>query len=173
MEPRHQRNLVAHKSANTWGAVQFGGRPPLFDRLCGDHGTNGSPRSYSIREVLDSVVRELRNLLNTRVPVGTGSADNSGIETVATYGFPDFSSLSAASNADRLTIARLMERKVEAFEPRLRNVFVSFAPDPAEPSSVIGTLEATLQIEAIRRPVSFRLSDLMESQPEPTDNVKR
>ena len=123
MEPRHQRHNVGQGAGHTRG-----GKPPLFDRLCGDP-DQGSPRAYSIAEVYLSVVRELRALLNTRQPVSPRPADNPGPETVITYGLPDFSSLNATSPADRQMLARLMERKIEAFEPRLRNVYVSFEPE--------------------------------------------
>jgi type VI secretion system protein ImpF len=178
MEPRYQRNDVKQKSSATRGAVQFGGRPPLFDRLCGDPAAGPgavSLRAYSVAEVFDSVVREVRALLNTRLPVGPTPADSSGMETVLTYGFPDFSSLNAASPSDRQMLARVMERKIEAFEPRLRNVFVSFEPVPGEGRALTGTLEATLLIGTIRRPVSFQLLQtrggvtLMESEPEQPD----
>jgi type VI secretion system lysozyme-like protein len=123
-------------------------------------------------EVFESVMRELRALLNTRLPVGPGpNPAHPGAETVINYGLPDFSRLNAVSPSDREMLARLIERKVEAFEPRLKHVFVSLEPDPQERGAVVGTMQATLHAESIHEPVTFRLAHgkhgvtLMESEP--------
>jgi type VI secretion system protein ImpF len=159
MEPRNQRNHLERKPK-----LIRGGRAPLFDRLCGDpvpNHSDGSPqalsRVYAIEDVAESVVRELRSLLNTRLPVAAGMSDESS-QTVLNYGLPDFSHLNASSPSDRELLARLIERKITAFEPRLKQVYISLEPHPTQRGSVVGTMSASMQTESFREPVSFLLA---------------
>ncbi|MDQ1469818.1 MAG: type secretion system protein ImpF [Bryobacterales bacterium] len=102
-------------------------------------------------------MRELRCLLNTRLPFAAGFSDESS-QTVVNYGLPDFSHLNSASPADREILARLIERKITAFEPRLRQVRISLEPHPVERGAVTGSMRALLQTESISEPVEFLLA---------------
>jgi type VI secretion system lysozyme-like protein len=148
-----------------------GGRGLLFERLCeenpGAHAVREgraesapvSPvfRAHELDALSESVVRELRCLLNTRLPFPAGSSDESS-QTVMNYGLPDFSHLNAASPGDREILARLIERKITAFEPRLRQVRISLEPHPVERGAVTGSMRALLQTESISEPVEFLLA---------------
>ena len=140
-----------------------GGRPLLFERLCMDPGQGvqgdarmleASFRAYDLQALADSVMRELQSLLNTRLPVAVGFSDES-TQSVVNYGLPDFSALNAASPGDRTLLARLIERKIAAFEPRLRDVRVILEAHPTSRRALVGTMSGNLQLAAISEPVSF------------------
>ncbi len=101
-----------------------------------------------------SVLRELQCLLNTRLPAAVGRSDESS-QTTVNYGLPDFSLLNAASPTDRDQLAALIEKKIAAFEPRLRQIRVTLAPDPSNPCTVLGTMQGLLQMASISEPVTF------------------
>jgi type VI secretion system lysozyme-like protein len=105
---------------------------------------------HDLAALKESIRREIAHLLNTRCPV---RQDRNG--TVIDYGLPDFSWMSAASADDRQALALVITRKVNAFEPRLREVRVTIEPDAADPRAVVGTIQAMLVVESLREPVSF------------------
>jgi type VI secretion system protein ImpF len=97
--------------------------PSLLDRLIDQEVEQGSSRGYDHRQMIDVVRRDLEDLLNTRltntdVPATFVEVNNS----VATYGLPDLTSVSADTAAQRAEIGRVIERVIERFEPRLRQV---------------------------------------------------
>jgi type VI secretion system protein ImpF len=160
MEPRDQRGYLERQPA-----IIRGGRPLLFERLCSEPGQRraaGFPDTIPLIElkaVSDSVARELRNLLNTRLPVALRPGDDSDDDrlSILSYGIPDFSGLSASSPGDRAGLARVLERRIEAFEPRLRQVHITLEADPIRRTSMSGSLTAHLQLATLLAPVSFPL----------------
>ncbi len=113
-------------------------RPSLLDRLVderhdqrrGDGGTTArgggdgfliDPKAY-----VDSVRRDLEALLNTRFHIPLESLE--GYEEVkrslVVYGLPDFSGSSARSAADMDALRSAIERAIEVFDGRLRQVRV-------------------------------------------------
>lgn len=143
-------------------AVIRGGRALLFERLCDPSGPDSeinpaAPRAYEIERLALSVMRELRSLLNTRLAVAAGRSDES-TQTVVNYGLPDFSGLNTSSPGDRAMLALLIARKIEGFEPRLREVRVILEPHPEARGVLVGQLRAKLQTEWMSEPVSFPLA---------------
>ena len=97
--------------------------PSLLDRLIDQEIDQGSARGYDHRQMIDVVRRDLEDLLNTRltnigIPPDFVEVNNS----IVTYGLPDLSSASADTSEQRGDIGKLIERVIERFEPRLRNV---------------------------------------------------
>jgi type VI secretion system lysozyme-like protein len=152
MEPRHQRGYLERQPA-----LIRGGKLPLFERLCVTPETASSDGVQDIPALLESVLHEVKCLLNTRLPVAAGWSDESS-QTVVNYGLPDFSLLSAANPVDCQKLAALLEIKIAAFEPRLRQVRVSFEPDPSNRSVLIGAMRGVLQVASVSEPISFGLS---------------
>jgi type VI secretion system lysozyme-like protein len=165
MEPGNQRSNLDRQPS-----LIRGGRALLFEVLCANPGAagDGNPRpgdkpfrNYELQALTASVIRELQALLNTRLPVAVGRSDES-TQTILNYGLPDFSLLNAASPADRRTLATLMEAKISAFEPRLRQVRVTLEPDPSNRCNLIGSMTGILQVislsEAVSFPIAFPLS---------------
>jgi type VI secretion system protein ImpF len=124
--------------------------PSLLDRLIDDepHNRNeaASSRSQSLKELKDSVRRDLEWLLNSRrPPVEPPSTAKQLAGSVYCYGLPDTTGISLSSPEDRTRMTRLVEDAVAAFEPRLMNVTVTMAP--VEP----GTKVLHFQIAALLR----------------------
>ncbi len=141
---------------------------PLFDRL-----VDRDPRlrhemrpmrTLDRRGLRESVRRELEQLFNTRCPI---PAHRLPIRerSVIDYGVPDFSVFSPRSYDDRVRLAELLRRTIEAFEPRLIEVQVSLEPHPGNDLSLLGLIEAKLLTDMVAEPVSFETSlDIKEGK---------
>lgn len=116
----------------------------LFERLSGVAGQ----RANWNREVaaMDSVAAHLAKMLSTRA----GS-----VQTLPDYGLPDFNDMRLSLH-DALTLARkAIEGFITAYEPRLTNVRVTALPNDHAPLSLAFSIDALLDINGLRRPVSF------------------
>jgi type VI secretion system lysozyme-like protein len=135
-----------------------GGKPNLFERLT-DLDPASQHESVPFRilgqeELRQSVRREVVCLLNTR---SSRPLDFQGDDelTVLDYGIPDFSSLSAANDADRKRLAAILVRVLSAFEPRLGRIEVTFATAPGSQTSLLGQIHAVMEVGWVKEPVSF------------------
>jgi type VI secretion system protein ImpF len=127
-------------------------KPSLLDRL-----VDLTPREpadlpltqeESIRAYRNSVLRDLEWLLNTRrtiveVPDGFPNLE----ESTFFYGLPDVSSMSADSREVRQGLVRGIERTVQHFEPRLKDVRVSLVPDQDRDQQIRFVIEGILDME--------------------------
>lgn len=103
--------------------------PSLLDRLLDDEPTNTreTPKSRSqvLRELRQSVRRDLENLLNTRWPCETWPPQLDQIDhSLASYGIPDFSGINMSTPASREHLRETVEAAIRHFEPRLQRVKV-------------------------------------------------
>ena len=108
----------------------------LLDRL--DHEVG--PASYTTRfdwnAMQDSVLSNVQNMLNVRL----GSVK--GLEE---YGMPDFNDV-VNQFPDAISRIRYAIRDfLEAYEPRLTQVYVHYLPDPDQPLLMKFAVEATLR----------------------------
>ena len=101
--------------------------PSVLDRLLDDEPNNRrevpKSRIQALRELKQSVRRDLENLLNTRWrcvawPPGLQQLDQS----LVSYGIPDFTGLSVSSPSDREHLRNIIERAIRRFEPRFKTV---------------------------------------------------
>lgn len=116
----------------------------LFERLNGD----AEKRAGWSREssALASVAAHLAKMLSTRA----GS-----VQTLPDYGLPDLNDMRLSLH-DSLSQARLViERFIEAYEPRLRNVRVASGPRNDDPLRQSFSIEGLLEIDGLKRQVSF------------------
>src|SRR5215204_2253353 len=97
--------------------------PSLLDRLLDDD--PGGPREppaarhQLLRDLKQSVCRDLENLLNTRTRyVGWGAHLDELDRSLLSYGLPDFNSVSLASESDRKKFCRAIEEIIRQNEPR-------------------------------------------------------
>lgn len=134
--------------------------PSVLDRLLDDDPdlTQEAPssRSKSLRELKDSVRRDIEWLLNTRQTVG--GAPDGLIElgrSLAAYGLPDFSNITVSSPADQLRLQRSIETVISNFEPRLQNVLVTLLPSTVPEQKLRFRIEGRLRIEPAPEPVAF------------------
>jgi len=116
----------------------------LFERLGGE----ASQRAGWSREVaaMASVATHLAKMLSTRA----GS-----VQTLPEYGLPDLNDMRLSLH-DSLQQARIaIERFIEAYEPRLSDVRVISLPRDNNPLSLAFAIEGLLEVDGLKRQVSF------------------
>ncbi|BAQ73880.1 type VI secretion protein TssE2 [Pseudomonas sp. Os17] len=116
----------------------------LFERLGGE----AEQRVGWSREVaaMASVAAHLAKMLSTRA----GS-----VQTLSDYGLPDLNDMRLSLH-DALSQAReAIEGFIETYEPRLSNVRVKPLPRDHDPLKLAFSIEGLLEVEGVRRQVSF------------------
>jgi type VI secretion system protein ImpF len=113
-------------------------------------------RSKSLRQLKQSVKRDLEQLLNTRqsadwLPPDLEELNNS----LAAYGLPDFSAVSIKSPAEQNRLRRALEAAIAIFEPRLQDITVTLLPLDDYQRSLHFRIDARLRIEPAPEPVTF------------------
>jgi type VI secretion system protein ImpF len=103
---------------------QQGLMPSIIDRLI-DPSSGGTAwrRGYGLEQMMQSVQRDLEDLLNTRqshsgLPQDFREVHNS----IVAYGLPDLNSLNAITAQQRSHIGRAIETIIARFEPRLKDI---------------------------------------------------
>jgi type VI secretion system protein ImpF len=113
-------------------------------------------RAKSLRQLKQSVRRDLEWLLNTRqMPGATPPGSQELKRSLAAYGLPDFSVLSPDSPADQKYMRREIEDAIRTFEPRLEDVIVSVAPLRSTERAMRFRIDARLKVEPAPEPVTF------------------
>jgi type VI secretion system protein ImpF len=135
-------------------------RPSLLDRLIDDEPRNRGEapdrRAQSLKELKDSVRRDLEWLLNSRrSPVEPALSAKELWRSVYCYGLPDTTGMAMSSAEDRGRMARMVTTAVAAFEPRLLNVTVNMEPAAAGNRILHFQIEALLRMEPAPARVFF------------------
>jgi type VI secretion system protein ImpF len=114
-------------------------------------------RSTSLAELKQSVRRDLEWLLNTRYfyDAGDGIGLEETIKSVAFYGLPDFTGVSAKSHIEQSRMNQAIESAIKSFEPRFINVKISMEPLSNLDRMLRYRIEASLDIEPAPEPVVF------------------
>ena len=124
--------------------------PSLLDRLIDpDAGGTVARRGYTVEEMVDSVHRDLEDLLNTRQTlVGVPPDCAEVLRSIVVFGLPDLTSLEAHTADQRAEIGRVLEAIIARYEPRLRHVKATLleAGDPLQ-RTVQFRVEARLSVE--------------------------
>jgi type VI secretion system protein ImpF len=103
---------------------QQGLMPSIIDRLI-DPSSGGTAwrRGYGVEQMVQSVQRDLEDLLNTRQShVGLSEDYKEVHDSIVAYGLPDLNSLNAITAQQRAQIGRAIEKIVARFEPRLKDI---------------------------------------------------
>jgi type VI secretion system protein ImpF len=113
-------------------------------------------RSKSLRQLKESVKRDIEQLLNTRqsgdwLPPDLKELNNS----LAAYGLPDFTSISIKSPAEQGRLQSALETAIATFEPRLEDINITILPLGDLQRSLHFRIEARLRIEPAPEPVTF------------------
>ena len=109
-----------------------------------------------MRELKSSVRRDIEALLNTRIPIWNIDENLEEIwRSVAVYGLPDFTAVSATQSGEQAKMTATIERAIETFEPRFVGVKVSLEPVDTLAKQVRFRIEANLDIEPSPEPVVF------------------
>ncbi len=153
--PRMNPTLVEQRNSDVL-------RASILDRLIAGESGAGARGVYEyigVRELRDSIARDLEWLLNTK---HTQSMDLDRFpeakNSILTYGVPDFSTYSWRSAADARAIARILEETIRRFEPRLlpRSIKVEVLPASNVDQFTIGfRISAILNVDPIREAVDF------------------
>lgn len=153
-----------------------GSRAPLFDRLS-ERGALFDPRATvpldmrgafgaapvrdeRQRRVLDrdslieSIVREVDELLNTRTPLAADELDLRPRSTLD-YGLPDLSLFWPSDDDSRQRLAGLIERTVAAFEPRLAEPRARVETVPGKARLLRVEISGSVSFERLAEPVTF------------------
>ena len=137
-----------------------GFEPSLIEKLLDDAPDKAGSsvfKSISVERYKESVARDLEGLLNSRSAFSEPDlADYPNCrQSLMTYGLCDFSSMSLANAYDRAAICRSLEQAIARHEPRLSSVQVSLDASPRLGGGLHFTIQALLDLQPAREPVSF------------------
>ena len=130
--------------------------PSVLDRLI-DHRpdeTREAPQSRNqvLRELKQSVRRDLENLLNTKTRCVPWPPHLEELkQSLVNYGIPDFTSASLGSSKDREEFCRVLQMVIRLHEPRLKGVKVSLLQND----------------EPLDRTLRFRINAMLQADPAP------
>jgi len=115
------------------------------------------PESKSLRELRQTVRRDLENLLNTRQRALSWPKSLEELESsLVNYGIPDFAGVNLGSSEGRDEIRRILEQTIRRNEPRFQRVKITLL-DNLEPLDRVlrFRIEALLRVEPAPEPVTF------------------
>ncbi|MGI8811708.1 MAG: type VI secretion system baseplate subunit TssE [Pyrinomonadaceae bacterium] len=113
-------------------------------------------RSTSLVELKQAVRRDLEWLLNTRCFLDSDEIDLPEAKcSVAFYGLPDITGMSAKSPAEQKRLAVAVETAIRNFEPRFVDLKVTLEPPSALDRQMRFRIEASLDMEPAPEPISF------------------
>lgn len=143
--------------------------PSVLDRLIDNEPDvrREAPRSRNqlLRDLKQSVRRDLENLLNTRVRCVPWSPEMKHLKkSLVNYGIPDLTGSSPVSPKDREEFRKTIETVVKQNETRLKKLRVKLIDSPqAIDRTIRFHIDAVLQAEPAPEPISFdstlRLAD--------------
>ena len=134
--------------------------PSVLDRLIDDdpRETREPPtsRSTTLLELKASVRRDLEWLLNSRTYLDPDELDAAETKSsVAVYGLPDITGLSAQHKDEQARVVRAVEHAIRVFEPRFLNLKVTMEPPTATERSMRFRIEANLDVDPVPEPIVF------------------
>jgi type VI secretion system protein ImpF len=130
--------------------------PSLLDRLLDDNpGVEQEPPTppqQALRDLHQSVRRDLEALLNTRLRCATYPAELKELDqSLVNYGIPDFTGSSLSSPENRTKLVRVLESVIKRYEPRFKSVRVSLLDN----------------VEPLDRTLRFRIDAVVYAEPAP------
>lgn len=131
--------------------------PSILDRLIDEEpGTQvETPRTRNqlLRDLKNSVRRDLENLLNTRRSMFPIPDEREWLrQSVIGYGIPDFGMIPGGSDERREELRQDVEDTIRRFETRLKSLTVDLVIDPSD---------------AARRIIRFRIDGMLHAEPAP------
>ncbi|MCI0506852.1 MAG: type VI secretion system baseplate subunit TssE [Gammaproteobacteria bacterium] len=135
--------------------------PSILDRLTDNtiysHDPSLTSSFQRIKELRQSVRRDLENLFNTRfriteLPQNLEQLDNS----LVNYGLPDLATINLLDSTSRSRFCRFLEATIRKFEPRFKNVEVSHVGNVDENDRTMRfRIEAVLYAEPLPETIIF------------------
>lgn len=160
---------------NPWHHI--GGPAPLFNRLTDENLEAPSEPTplfiYTKDQVIESVIKEASNILNTRCVLPYKDYEAMAPSTL-TYGIPDLYGFFDQSYADPSRpedvekLCAFMANALEMFDPRIKNVSVSLQRYDQANQTAHMVVNATLKLEQVVESISFPvLVDQLENLGKP------
>ena len=113
-------------------------------------------RSKNLKELRETVRRDLEWLLNTRHIAGGIPPDLKELHnSVAAFGLPDFANLSTNQLDDQRRMRSDIEEAIRIFEPRLQDVVVTLQPSHSTERLMHFRIDGRLNVEPVPEPISF------------------
>jgi len=136
---------------------------PLFDRLQDDEPFEKQEtpvkKTYNVEQMRESVLRELLEMLDTRVTLNKQNYDDIDFYEKSVfglkYGYPffygisDFSFYDVSNSEGKENLENEIKTAIEIFEPRLENVSITVQKTSPESQSISLQLEASLKVGEI------------------------
>ncbi len=159
--------MRALESALSEPKRQIGSKALLFDRLIDNDPEesleNPVYRFNDKQDVIDSIVKSVSQILNTRATVKrdeynnlNNSTLNFGLPTM--FGLVDFNSFDGMNRTESVRITNLCERAISVFETRLNNIKVEIVSFNKQKQSLSLIINAKLTLETFHSEVSFPVS---------------
>ncbi|MGI9282650.1 MAG: type VI secretion system baseplate subunit TssE [Endozoicomonas sp.] len=130
---------------------------PVLDRLLEPSSDRSRQNFLELRQLRESVRRDLENLLNTRYCVISPPTELTEVRKgLPNYGLPDLSTINLNSSEALNQFCRQVERTILHYEPRIRSVKVESKStiDPEDPT-VRFRMEAVLHATAAQELLIF------------------
>jgi len=113
-------------------------------------------RSKSLRDLKQSVRRDLEWLLNTRCyPENVDENLEEVLKSVVFFGLPDFTAVSAKSHIEQKRLTQALTAAIKNFEPRFTDLKVTLEPISDIDRLLKFRIEANLDIEPTPEPIVF------------------
>lgn len=141
-----------------------GVKKPLFDRLIDNEleVETEHPKKVILNknQVIESIVKEVDILLNTRLSATAKiyakyKDMEYGMGLPWMYGIPDFNSIDAANKTSWPKIAKIFEKAISYFEPRLKMVKVTIDNFDGKSQSLNISIRGQVNLENYQQPVFF------------------
>ncbi|MDH3326633.1 MAG: type VI secretion system baseplate subunit TssE [Gammaproteobacteria bacterium] len=116
-----------------------------------------SSRNQVIKELRESVRRDLENLLNTRRRCNDEMGRWELLEfTALNYGIPDATGINIGSDDAKAEFARVIEKIIMKYEPRFKSVSISVSNDASALDRTFRfRIDALLRVEPAVKPIVF------------------
>jgi len=134
--------------------------PSIIDRLIeprGEETGDLSGRGQTVRQLEESVRRDLQDLLNTRRAAVDGFPEDSELaQSLLTFGLPELTSFDPTIPEQRRNLQGIIETTICKFEPRLMDVQVkSISADASSGRGLRMCVEALLKVSPAPVPITF------------------
>ena len=135
-------------------------RPSVLDRLLDfepELSTEApKSRAKSLRDLKLSVRRDLEWLLNARRPPIEVDENLEEVQkSVAVFGLPDITGISAKSHVEQTKLTKALETAIKNFEPRFLDLRVTLEPVSNIDRMLKFRIEARLNVEPAPEPIAF------------------
>lgn len=122
------------------------GKDRLLERIRARNKDPRTRRKEGPKEVIDSVLHHLQQILNTR---------QGSVPIAEDFGIPDLTELQLGYPDSLRLFERAIRQTIQKFEPRLSSLRVRFVPDEEDPLSLRFQILGKLQSEGYKDPVRF------------------